>query len=113
MKESAGGDLFDFREPKRAPYNGEAPFQKHSSTSAEAAKSVEKKIGPLHRRILDYLTEHRAGATDERLMSDLDLGGNTLRPRRRELQLMERIRDSGRTAKTKSGREAVIWVINV
>lgn len=35
--------------------------------------------------------------------------GNILRPRRRELELMGIVEDSGKTALTRSGRSAVIW----
>lgn len=99
-------DLFDL------PYRGEAPSQKHSRTSQEAAHSIRKSIGPLHTRVLNYLAAHPLGATDEHLMRELDLGGNTLRPRRRELQLMGLIADSGRTDLTQSGRSAVVWVLD-
>lgn len=97
---------------EQRPYNGAAPFQKHSETSTEAAKGIEKKIGPLHQKILEWLKNHPAGATDERLCAELDLEGNTLRPRRRELELMKKIFNSGRTEATQSGRQAVVWVLS-
>jgi hypothetical protein len=89
------------------PYNGEPPAQQHSATSKAAAAEIKQNIGPLHRRVLAALAAHRM--TDERLCEVLLLSGNTLRPRRRELQLMGRIRDSGRTAPCASGRSAVVW----
>jgi hypothetical protein len=98
-------DLFSY-----APYNGSPPAQAHSQTSQEAAEKIRHRIGPLHARILDCLDKYPAGKTDEQLMNALDLGGNTLRPRRRELQLMGLLTDSGRTALTRSGRNAVVWV---
>ena len=94
----------------RVPYNGNPPAQRHSTTSTAAAESIRSKIGPLHKRVMAFLKQNPNGATDEQLMSALDLGGNTLRPRRRELQLMGLLRDSGRTALTCSGRHAVVWV---
>lgn len=87
------------------------PAQKHSATSQAAAKSITPHLGPLHRAVLGLLGEHPDGLTDEEMMDLLDLGGNTVRPRRRELQLMGRIKDSGRVRPTKSGRDAVVWVI--
>jgi hypothetical protein len=93
------------------PYNGEAPSQRHSPTSIAAGQSMKGKIGPLHNRIIQYLTKYRSGATDERIAFDLNLPGNTERPRRRELELMRIVTDSGRVEKTKSGRNAVIWVL--
>lgn len=110
MKDQLGDDLFEYRAPPKLPYGGEAPRQKHSATSTAAAQKIKKKIGPLHQKILDYLTSHPGGASDEKMGSDLDMGLNTLRPRRRELQLMDQIVDSERTILTESGRSAVVWV---
>lgn len=93
------------------PYGGEPPSQKHSPTSKEAARRIKKCVGKDHRAILTYLQHHPEGATDERLGEELALGGNTLRPRRRELQLMDHIVDSGRQALTHSGRHAVVWIV--
>lgn len=92
------------------PYGDLPPHQKHSATSRAAAASIKKKIGPLHQRVLDYLDNHPDGAFDEQLGDDLHMPMNTLRPRRRELQLMGRVKDSGRIGYTKSGSAAVIWV---
>lgn len=93
------------------PYGGAAPHQKHSPTSKASADSVKKKIGPLHQRILDWLIANPAGGTDEQIGFDIDMAANTFRPRRRELQLMGRIKDSGRSASTQSGRSAAIWIL--
>lgn len=102
-------DLFDYIPP---PYRGEPPAQAHSATSLAAAASIKTAIGPLHRQILDHLKSSPNGATDEELMHALDMGGNTERPRRRELELMGRIVNSGKTRRTRSGREAVVWRIS-
>ena len=101
-------DLFDYVPP---PYRGEPPAQSHSPTSLAAAESIRKVIGPLHKRILEYLreVEHFGGSTDEEMQINLDMGANTQRPRRRELELMGKIQNSGTTRRTKSGREAVVW----
>lgn len=92
-------------------YDGGPPHQRHSSTSAAAAGSIRQRIGPLHQKIIDYLTRNPAGACDERLGRMLNIGMNTLRPRRRELQLMGRVQVSGRTELTATGRAAVIWIL--
>lgn len=89
------------------PYRGEPPAQAHSQTSLKAAASIKKSIGPLHWKILDHLRFHPS--TDEEIMDALDMGGNTERPRRRELELMGRIIDSGETRLTRSRRLAVVW----
>lgn len=93
------------------PYRGEAPSQAHSPTSVAAAASIQKAIGPLHRDVLCFLEMNPQGATDEEMQRHLNMPANTQRPRRRELQLMNRIVDSGETRRTQSGRAAVIWKI--
>ena len=84
--------------------------QKHSPTSLAAAESIKPRVGPMHRLVLEHLSFF-AGATDEELQGDLDMLANTQRPRRRELQLWGLIVDSGKTRATRSGRQAVVWVL--
>jgi hypothetical protein len=93
------------------PYGGEPPSQKHSPTSIAAAASIKMRIGPMHRKILAWLEQNPSGASDERMARVLGIGQNTFRPRRRELQLLGRIKDSGRKELTDSGSDAVIWVL--
>jgi hypothetical protein len=90
-------------------YGGEPPAQRHSATSQEAAASIKQRIGPLHASILAWLRNHPLGGSDERIARELNMGQNTFRPRRRELQLMGRVVDSGRTELTEARRSAVIW----
>jgi hypothetical protein len=75
----------------------------------QAAEQIKRAIGPLHKKILAHLNVQPS--TDEEMQHYLDLSANTQRPRRRELQLMERIEDSGETRLTRSGRQAVVWRI--
>jgi hypothetical protein len=42
---------------------------------------------------------------------DIPMAANTQRPRRRELELMGHVIDSGRVRHTHAGREAVIWTL--
>jgi len=102
-------DLFGYSNP---PYCGEPPAQRHSQTSVAAAEKIKTAIGPLHKEILRFLGElPNMGATDEEMQFGIGMSANTQRPRRRELQLDGRIVDSGKTRRTKSGREAVVWRI--
>lgn len=87
------------------------PFQHHSDTSREAALAIAPRVTELQRRVLDYLKEHPQGATDEQLIDGTGLNPSTLRPRRRELQQANIIKDSGRYALTHSGRRAIVWVV--
>lgn len=87
-----------------------APFQHHSETSRAAAKSISSVSGRDRNRVLEYLRQHTEGATDEQLGDALGMQGNTLRPRRRELEQAKLIQDSGRYALTKSLRKATVWI---
>lgn len=102
-------DLFNYTPPAPQPYNGEPPAQAHSPTSVAAAEQIKRSIGPLHQRILGYLKTYPDGATDEEMQLNLEMAANTQRPRRRELELMGRVVNTGRTRRVRSGREAVIW----
>jgi hypothetical protein len=92
-------------------YDGDPPHQRHSATSRDAAVSIRKHIGPLHRRILGWMTEHPDGGSDERVARLLDMAQNTYRPRRIELTQMGRVKDSERRELTQAARLAVVWVL--
>jgi hypothetical protein len=57
---------------------------------------------------LEYGTD---GLTDEEMQAKTGMNPSTQRPRRCELVEMGKVRDSGSTRRTKSGRKAVVWVI--
>jgi hypothetical protein len=87
-----------------------APFQAHSATSHAAAESIELNAGTLRLKVYDFLLEQGPiGATDEEIGECLDMRGNTVRPRRRELQVANHVIDSGLRRLTRSGRSAVVW----
>ena len=88
-----------------------APFQRHSATSRAAAKAIEPVAGT--QRALIFRLIHcwnYTGVTDSEIGRELALPGDSVRPRRGELLKAGLIVDSGRTRKTASGREAVVWV---
>ncbi len=86
--------------------------QRHSPTSKAAAEAIKPRVGPLQAKILAYLQRWGVtGATDEEIQDYLDMPANTQRPRRRELQNMKLIENSGKTRATRSGRQAVVWVL--
>ena len=98
-------NLFD--QPEPAP-----PCQKHSETSRAAAEQIEPRAATLRRAVLDFLRARGAqGATDEEGMTALAMAGNTYRPRRIECFQAGLIVDSGLTRPTRSGRQAVVWVV--
>lgn len=94
----------------------EAPHQRHSATSLAAAEAIQPRLNELQRIVRAAIQmgannpRDSDGATDEEISRFTGLPGNTVRPRRRELQLAGLIRDSDRTRATASGRQAVVWI---
>ncbi len=87
------------------------PAQQHSAPSIAAAEAIKPTAAKLREQVYDaILAAGVAGMTDEEVQDALNMGGSTERPRRRELEQANRIRDSGRTRATKSGRSATVWV---
>lgn len=88
----------------------ELPFVSRD-TSEAAALAAEPNAETLRAAVLAFIRacgDH--GATDEEIQVALQMGGNTQRPRRRELHLRHLIRESGETRMTRSNRRAVVWV---
>lgn len=85
-------------------------YQAHSKTSKAAGVSVAPKAGTKRGILLEFLRGRgKAGATDEEMQSMVPMVANTQRPRRVELVQGQHVRDSGRTRKTCSGDDAVVW----
>lgn len=98
-------------------YGGNAPHVAGSATSKAAGESVDclsmrQKVW----RIIVYQSScstaygKRYGATDDEIEQQLNLRHQTVSPRRRELVLLGKVVDSGRTRPTRSGRRATVWV---
>ena len=85
------------------------PWVRGSLTSFDSSRA----IAPTHltdqARVLAALKA--CAATDQQLQGLLRMDPSTQRPRRVRLVELGLIRDSGRTAKTLSGRNATIWEI--
>jgi len=104
--------LFD--RPRREPI---MPPSSNSTTSKEAAKEIEPHV-PNLREIVYMIYSRPEGATDDEVCIVTGIGGSTLRPRRAELlatidrngnPIEPRVRDSGETRPTMSGRQAIVW----
>ena len=88
-----------------------APYQPHSATSTSAAKAIEPVAGTQRALIVERIRDAQSlGMTDGEIQYECEMAGDTVRPRRGELQKDGLIVDSGRTRKTASGRDAVVWV---
>lgn len=97
-------------EIRRIPYRGLAPHNQEE-TSRAAAESIDPHKGTLQWEVLRYIRKMgRYGATADEGAHALDLDSNTYTPRRRELAIMGFIIKSGEKRKTRSGRQAFVWV---
>ena len=90
------------------------PYVKNSSTSKEAAKSMEKVAPAILWRVFGFIArQNERGATDDEIEAALDLRHQTASARRRELVLKGLVDDSGEKRRTRSGRNATVWVAKV
>lgn len=90
-------------------FNQRPPAQRHSATSVAAAASLDDAtLTKLHRKVLDYLQAHPAGATDEEIAWALGMNPSTERPRRIELVKRGLVVQAG-VKKAASGRKATAW----
>jgi hypothetical protein len=90
-----------------------SPYQRHSPTSHEAARLLAPRLHAMELEILNLIADSQAaagtGMTDDELIADF--GSQSARPRRIFLVKIGRLKDSGAVRKTRSGRNAVVWVI--
>ena len=86
-------------------------YQDHSATSHAAALRIEPAADTLRAEVYAWIIRCGLhGATDEELQTALHMAGNTERPRRVELMDGGHVVDSQQRRKTKSGRDAVVWI---
>lgn len=93
---------------ERLPYFGRAPHVVGSDTSQSAGESIEPSACVLRERV--YLCIADGGATCDEVEQRTGLRHQTASARVRELALSGRIRDTGQRRKTRSGRNAAVWV---
>jgi len=85
------------------------PYVRHSKTSKRAADSLSgKAVTKDLYRVLQFL-RWSGPATDQEIQDGIPMEQNTERPRRIELVRSGFVADSGKTRKTRSGREATVW----
>ena len=109
-------------EPQLDLFGGPAPRSAHTPAPAVAGRATSVLSG---QQILDAMPELRRqvfafirvqggrGATDDEMQAAMGLNPSTQRPRRIELERQGFIRQDpeGRTRETRSGRQAVVWVM--
>jgi predicted ArsR family transcriptional regulator len=86
----------------------DAPAQRHSPTSVEAAKSRTKKKTEIDRETIIAALELHGPLTDEQIVERTGIGANTVRPRRVEL-VREGLVQAVGEGRTVSGKRAVTW----
>jgi len=87
------------------------PYVAGSETSEAAAVTLRPTARTLRAKVYRFIRDQAGhGATDEEAQLFLGMNPSTERPRRRELQQQGLIRDSGLTRRTRSNRQAVVWV---
>jgi len=86
----------------------ELPAHQPVSTSREAARRIVPHTETLRRKVLDFLRRH-GPATDDEMQRGIPMGGNTQRPRRRELEKAGAIERTDEVRKTGTGRNAVVF----
>ena len=94
--------------PRRVRASTSLPYAPGSETSREAAEKAVGAAEAGRARVLSLLRQQGA-MTLQQIEDALGWSGNTVRPRRCELEAAGLVVNSGRTAKTKSGRNAVLW----
>lgn len=88
------------------------PFQMHSATSFEAAKSMRADATSLRAKVFRMIRDSGArGMTDAELYEQFPKRAqNSIRPRRVELSRSGHLIGTDRTRKTPSGRMATVWI---
>lgn len=82
------------------------------ATSHEAADSMQPVIEKVRRQILSFLSQTPDGATDDELEVALGLKHQTASATRRGLVIAGLVWDTGKTRKTRSGRNAIVWALD-
>ena len=82
------------------------------ATSHEAADSMQPVIERVRRQILAHLSQTPDGATDDELEAALGLKHQTASATRRGLVIAGLVWDTGKTRKTRSGRNAIVWALD-
>ena len=91
--------------PPKTPHN-------NTPTSRIAAKLAERFAASQQEQVFQFIEqagEH--GATDQEIESTLGIAGNSVRPRRRKLVELGRVKESGNLRLTLSHSPASVWIV--
>lgn len=105
------GQLKLFNPVRPDPYGGKAPSVR-VDTSRDAANSMQAALSSLQAHVFHWIqAQGEHGSTCDEAEEALRMKHQTCSARIRELALKERILDSGERRPTRSGRNAVVYVI--
>lgn len=90
-------------------YTGIPPHN-HRETSKNAAEAILPLLGPISTRVYEAISNTPRTCDEVEIVTGLS--HQTASARVRELQLKDRIVDSGQRRKTRSGRAAIVWTIS-
>jgi len=87
------------------------PFVRDSETSREAAVSMIEKAPSIRRKVWQFIHARGGhGATADEVQASMKIMGRTVTPRIIELRMRGRLKLSGGTRKTRSGRNAQVYI---
>ena len=101
--------LFDHDDPDKVP-----PKTPHNNmpTSRIAAKLATTFAASQQEQVFQAIEQAGAnGLTDQEIESRLGIAGNSVRPRRRKLVELGRVKQSGNLRMTSSNSPAVVWIV--
>lgn len=91
--------------------DGPQPFEGKTDTSREAAAFVAPLTGNLRIKVLNFIKKRGdLGATLHEIADGTGLSLQTVCARRKELEEMGFVKDSGSRRKNPSGRTGIIWI---
>lgn len=101
--------LFDTDDPGEPP-----PKTPHNNTptSCIAAKLAQTFAASQQEQVFQAIEQAGAnGLTDQEIETALNIAGNSVRPRRRKLVELGRVKESGNLRLTDSKSPAVVWIV--
>lgn len=101
----------NIKKPKPRLISDLPPHQRHSDTSVSSAVAIAPKFNAKTESLLATIEKCGLGLTDEEGQDMLGIEGNSYRPCRVNLFNNGFLQDSGMRRKTKSNKNAVVWMI--
>ena len=111
MIEPVGKPKLIYRDPPLPDMRGQPPAVA-VATSVAAADAIKPCAETLRRKVFEFIRLNgKHGATDQECQDALGMAGSTQRPRRIELFQQGKICMAPMMRKTRSNRDANVWVV--